>query len=167
MNIAYYPNKLLLIPTIPVAEHEFGTPALNQTIDEMFILMHKMKGVGLAHNQTIGGNKNIFVVKLDGNREVFINFKILLKDFEPKEMTESKESCLSLPGIDPVLKYRFKTIETEYRTIGGEKKLENIGGFKAIVIQHEFFHILGKTIICDLPRLKRQILAKKIQKFVK
>ncbi|MEK6880411.1 MAG: peptide deformylase [Nanoarchaeota archaeon] len=163
MQIAQYPNKSLLTQTSPISENEFGMPELKQLVTEMFELMQKAQGVGLAGNQVVGCNKRLFVMDAGNIKEAFIN-PVIVENSE--EMVENSEGCLSVLGVQ-VLKKRHKCVTLKWKTVEGKEKINKFEGLPAICIGHEISHLEGKTIICDLSKLKRDILLKKSSKFVK
>ena len=106
--------------------------------------------VGLAHNQ-IGGNKSVFVAKIDNKWRYFINPMIVSTSSESHTLSES---CMSFPNKYSKVK-RYLEIELYHQVkarndIKGNAFItERFEGFNAIVIQHEIQHLGGKTIFCN------------------
>lgn len=95
--------------------------------------------VGLAANM-IGVNKRIIAIKDGFFDRVMLNPVIVKKEGAYK----TKEGCLSLSGVRPIL--RYQTIEVEYETKSFEKKKEIFTGYTAQIIQHEVDHCNGILI---------------------
>ena len=109
-------------------------------LDDMVETMYATDGVGLAAPQ-IGKSMRMFVCD-DGNgvvRKVINPIITPLTD----EIQEYKEGCLSVPGIFKKVE-RPKKINIKYLDENGEAKEENVDGFLAIVMQHEYDHLEGK-----------------------
>ena len=98
--------------------------------------------VGLAHNQ-IGGNKAVFVAKVNNTWIYFINPILVAKSDENYMHTES---CMSFPN-KPSKVLRYSKITIQYDVENGIKA-ERFEGFNACIIQHELHHLNGKTIFC-------------------
>ena len=105
--------------------------------------------VGLAHNQ-IGGDKAVFVAKIDNKWRYFINPRIISTSNKSHNMVES---CMSFPNKSNHVK-RYLKVELEHQVkarsdIKGDAFItEKFEGFNAIIIQHETDHLEGKTIFC-------------------
>ena len=100
--------------------------------------------IGLAHNQ-IGGNKNIFIAKINNKWRCFINASIIKHS---KDYIIHEESCMSFPKKSNKIK-RYKSITIEHQTKarndnrGGQFTTEEFVGFDACIIQHEMDHLNG------------------------
>lgn len=136
MEIVKYPDPRLLTPSV---EAEIGkeTRAL---AEEMFAFMANLqwgKPVGLAAPQ-VGHNVRVFWA-LDG---LYINPKIIERS---GAVRQGKEGCYSLEDdkYDYMVK-RNGEIVLEWQDKKGGWHKQRFGGFKAIVIQHEFDHLEGK-----------------------
>ena len=116
-------------------------PFLQELIDNMFETLEKAdNGIGLAAPQ-VGENINLFIVKLPDFEQVFINPKIILKGFD----VETKEGCLSLPGMDYIVK-RKQRVKIEFLDRNFKRFKADYSDIRAIVIQHEYDHLIGKLI---------------------
>ena len=102
----------------------------------MFRLMRDKGGLGLAAPQ-VGIDARMFITHWG---EIFVNPVIWSGDC----MIDSREGCLSLPGVIRV-KRRFNKI-----TLIDSNRVESkvYEGEQAIVIQHECDHLKG-TLITD------------------
>ncbi len=164
-KIVIYPADILRQKTEKL---EIVDKNLLKEIEELKkILKNEENGAGLAAVQ-IGINKRFFGGKLFGDRgiSVFINPKIEKSYGEkiyPKIMTEPAsakataaeedflEGCLSFPKYFGTVK-RFLQIDVSWDEIDMAKKNlvrkhRSLGGFEAIVWQHESDHLDGIVFI--------------------
>lgn len=138
--------------------------SVKEIISNMFETMYAAEGIGLAAPQ-INKSIRLFVVDLSPLEEteekrVFINPEIYGYG---EEQDEYEEGCLSLPTIREVVT-RPTTIRIKYQDLEGNQHDEEIDGFLARVIQHEYDH-LEKTLFTDhLSSLKRSLLKKTLKK---
>ncbi len=146
-------------------------PDLQKLIDNMFETMYNAKGVGLAAPQ-IGRGIRLFVVDAtpvaegeDGDpscedfKRVFIN-PIILEE-EGKEWSY-EEGCLSIPNIrEEVL--RKPNIKIEYYDENWDLYEEELDGFAARVVQHEYDHIEGKLFLDKISAFKKTLLRGKLK----
>jgi peptide deformylase len=146
-------------------------PDLQKLIDNMFETMYNAKGVGLAAPQ-IGRGIRLFVVDAspvaegeDGDpscedfKRVFIN-PIILEE-EGKEWSY-EEGCLSIPNIrEEVL--RKPNVKIEYYDENWDLYEEELDGFAARVVQHEYDHIEGKLFLDKISAFKKTLLRGKLK----
>ncbi|MCF7826085.1 MAG: peptide deformylase [Candidatus Marinimicrobia bacterium] len=133
-------------------------------VANMFETMYAAEGIGLAAPQV---NKSIrlFVIDLSPLREnegkrVFVNPQILEYG---ETQDEYEEGCLSIPTVHEIVT-RPTSIRITYQDMNGQHYDEQIDGFLARVIQHEYDH-LEKTLFVDhLSSLKRSLLKKTLKK---
>lgn len=155
MIISLYPDKVLRQTCNAVTVFD---DILEMMINEMATLMYSSNGVGLAAPQ-IGSTEAYFVMDV-GKLKACINPKIVELS---KDLGESEEGCLSLPGVNGTVK-RHKKITVEYQSVKGELIQEHLEGLEAVVFQHEFDHIIGKLFVDRLTPLKRKLLLKDYEK---
>lgn len=119
------------------------TPQVKGWVLDMFDLMKKSNGIGLAAPQ-VGINKNIFIVDLyDGiNKYVFINPRIIE---ESSEYFEFEEGCLSFPGLTTTVK-RHEWIKVSALDLQGNNFEVTASDLLAVVIQHENDHLNGRLL---------------------
>jgi len=98
--------------------------------------------VGLAAIQ-IGVPLRIFIIKEGDNWIPFINPEIMLTGGGVKT---ARECCMSFPGLS-IPKRRFKEIVITWLMPSGERLTQKFKVYAARVIQHEYDHINGKSII--------------------
>lgn len=145
-------------------------PGLEKLIADMFETMYNANGVGLAAPQ-IGKSIRLFVVDAtpvgegeDGDpgcvdfKRVFIN-PIILE--EEGEEWPYEEGCLSIPNIREEVK-RKSIVKIEYYDENWDLYEEELDGFAARVVQHEYDHIEGKLFIDKINPLKRTLLRGKL-----
>ncbi|XZR52821.1 MAG: peptide deformylase [Enterobacteriaceae bacterium] len=141
LKLIYYPNKILKNKTKSINKINFK---IKNIIYNMFKIMYKNKGIGLAANQ-VGINKKIFIIDISENKNkknIFINPKILKKKGE----IYSEEGCLSIPGIFNVIK-RYSYIKIIALNENNNFFILKTKNIKAICIQHEIDHLNGKLLI--------------------
>jgi peptide deformylase len=140
---------------------EFGTPALDALIADLFDTMAAADGAGLAAPQ-IGVDLQVVIFGFDHNERypdappvpttVLINPVITpLSD----EQEEGWEGCLSVPGLRGVVP-RFARIRYTGCDAHGRPIEREAEGFHARVVQHECDHLIGRlypTRMRDLTRL--------------
>jgi peptide deformylase len=127
---------------------EFGTPALDALIADMFDTMHAANGAGLAAPQ-IGVNLQLVIFGFATNlrypdapavpETVLIN--PVLKPLS-SEMEEGFEGCLSVPGLRGSVP-RYTRLHYEGVDQHGNRISRDVDGFHARVVQHEVDHLLG------------------------
>lgn len=127
----------------PVAAFDANLAA---TITEMFVLMERADGIGLAAPQ-VGINERFFVVKIDdGIERIFINPEIIQTS---QSMCTMEEGCLSVPKFyAPVT--RAEKITVQYVDQAGKPCILEADGLLARVIQHENDHLNGVLFIDKL-----------------
>ncbi len=143
-------------------------PELDQLIADMFDTMYHANGVGLAAPQ-IGLPIRLFVVdtKADEGEEpfkkVFINAQILE---ESGELWSFNEGCLSIPEVrEDVL--RKPNVKIRYWDENWNEHVEDLDGFAARVVQHEYDHIEGKLFTDKLSLLRKQLLKSRLDSISK
>ena len=131
-------------------------------------IMNKAPGVGLAANQ-IGILKEIVTVSfVDQNTKNKIEYSL----FNPniisysKEKVVMEEGCLSLPNQFAEIE-RSEKITLEYLDEKNSLVKKQANGIEARILQHEIDHLSGKLFVDYLSSLKRNIIIKKVQKYLK
>ena len=147
-------------------------PNLKELITNMFETMDRAEGVGLAAPQ-VGLPIRVVVINLDvlsddlpefkGFRKAYINPHILEVSGEEVSM---EEGCLSLPGIHESVK-RGDKIRVKYMDENWEAHEEDVEGYLARVMQHEFDHLEGKMFIDHLSTLRKQMIKGKLNSLLK
>ena len=164
-NLIYVPNPIL----------KQRANKINFVGDEELKIAKKMRevmvrapGVGLAANQ-IGILKQIvtiFFIDQDTKKEINYNL------FNPEiisyssEKVSIEEGCLSIPDQFAQIE-RPKNIVLKYLDDNNKIIKKEIGGIEARILQHEIDHLSGKLFIDYLSSLKRNIMIKKVKKYLK
>ena len=164
-NLLFVPNPLLRQKAEKI--RSVG-PDEKKIANKMMDVMLKAPGVGLAANQ-IGILKQIvtiFFVEKARNREIqytLYNPKIISYSSETISM---EEGCLSLPEQFSEIE-RPKKISLEFLDEKNNLIKKDADGIEARILQHEIDHLSGKLFVDYLSSLKRNIMIKKVQKFLK
>ncbi|MDZ4823790.1 MAG: peptide deformylase [Flavobacteriales bacterium] len=145
-------------------------PDLQQLVDDMFATMNNAKGVGLAAPQ-VGQSIRLFIVDASpfaeeedgdplcaGFKRVFIN-PIIFE--EEGEEWPFEEGCLSIPGLREEVMRKPK-IKIEYYDEKWDLYEEELDGFRARVVQHEYDHIEGKLFLDRISAVRRLLLQGKL-----
>ena len=147
-------------------------PDLPQFIADMWETMYVSDGVGLAAPQ-VNRSIRLFVIdaspfaerhpECDGFKKTFINAEIYE---EEGEAWSFNEGCLSFPGLredimrKPVIRIRY--VDEQFQAHD-----ERYDGIIARVIQHEYDHIDGITMVDRLSPLKKILLKGKLADITK
>ena len=155
----------LVLPGDPILKHppekfNFLNPQvdLRELANEMVKTMYENNGIGLSANQ-VGVPLQIFVMAAE-QPILVINPKILKYS---EEQVELEEGCLSYPGHWPKIK-RSLWINARYNQPNGKAKSFRFEGMTARVFQHEFDHMMGKTMFDHMSKLKKDMYFKKMKK---
>jgi len=161
----------------PVLRKEGGEvpqdyPELKQLIVNMFDTMYNADGVGLAAPQ-IGLSLRLFVVDADvvgddcpeckGFKRAMINPDIYWRSEEEVTM---EEGCLSFPGLHEKVS-RARSIKVKYLDENFVEHDEEIVGFAARVVQHEYEHLGGGVFIDNISGIRKQLSKGKLNDIVK
>lgn len=130
-----------------------------EILDNMVETMYETKGVGLAAPQ-VGISKRIFVCDQgDGVVRKVINPVITPLT---EKLIDCEEGCLSVPGIYKKVQ-RPEKIRVEYMNEKGEEVIEEIEGFLAIVMQHEYDHLDAVLFVDRISPIAKRMISKKLQ----
>lgn len=142
------------------------TPELLSTMDEMVAMMREQNGVGLAAPQV--GILSRFLVMMDPDSETIyrmINPEIVSRGTDVCTM---EEGCLSVLGNDglPVFANvsRPDSVVVEWIDENGDKKMAQMSGTPARIVQHETDHLDGKLFVDYLSPVRREMLMRKVKK---
>ena len=134
-----------------------------EILDNMVETMYETKGVGLAAPQ-VGISKRIFVCDQgDGVVRKVINPVITPLT---ENLIECEEGCLSVPGIYKKVQ-RPEKIRVEYMNEKGEEVTEEVEGFLAIIMQHEFDHLEAVLFVDKISPIAKRMISKKLQNLKK
>ena len=140
---------------------------LRKLMDEMLETMYEAPGIGLAAVQ-IGILKRLIVIDITKNDEkkdplFLINPEIISKS---SNTSTYEEGCLSLPGYFAEIE-RPKKISLKYLDDENKIIVRDVEGVEARILQHEIDHLSGKLFVDYLSLLKRNIMIKKVKKYLK
>ena len=161
MEIINFPHPTLRHSSKPIVRVD---AELREIVTEMFDLMYKAKGIGLAANQ-VNLPLQMFVINLaaekgKGEEMVFINPVVS----SPKGSAEANEGCLSLAGVEAMVS-RPDQIHVSAYNLAGEPIDQTFKGFLARVIQHEYDHIKGVMFIDRISESEKQLIEGEIEEF--
>ena len=143
---------------------EEGFKDRKELSDKMFDAMKKYGGIGLSANQ-VGLPFNMFV--LGDHPEVEKNLKMTC--FNPMIISSSveeetmKEGCLTFPFVFLNIT-RPRKVVVKYEDENGDLKEGSLDGMISRVFQHEYDHMLGKTFVDGISKMKLDMAYKKAQK---
>ena len=132
-----HPHPSLTTPTVPVA---YIDDELVDLLEEMYRIMKKYDGVGIAANQ-LGVNKRVALVEVDEESGLF-------EMINPKLVTGSGsnidvEGCLSFPDVFGTVE-RHDDIVIRFVDRDGYEVEVEASGYLARAFQHELEHLDGK-----------------------
>lgn len=163
LSIVYAPNPIFKKKAEKI---ETVTDDIRKIADDMLQTMQFERAVGLGANM-LGITKAIAVVDLNeggvSRPYVFINPEIYWKSQETQTF---EEASLSFPGISANITRPY-AIKIKYLDYDGTSKDLEAEGFFASVIQHEVDYLNGITFLDHLSKMKRDMLIKKMEKFIK
>lgn len=141
-DIKIYPiciegDPILKMVCIEIAKDHVG---LEHIIERMHATLDATEtGVGMAAPQ-VGLSIKMFILGgVDRPKKTFINPEILvMKGSKPK----NREGCLSVPKVFATVE-RFQKVRMKYFDENFVEHTKLFKGFEAMVIQHEFDHIMG------------------------
>ena len=147
-------------------------PELKQLIDNMFETLVQAEGCGLAAPQ-VGLGLRLFIVdgtELAEDYPECANFKKVFINPEMIERSEEKitysEGCLSLPGISENV-IRPQKIRIRYYDENWQEHEDELSGFDARIVQHEYDHLEGNVFTDRISPIRRQFVNGKLQKIAK
>lgn len=143
MKVLFYPDYRLINTNAPLKAY---TQEEASKVEEMFKLMYKTGGIGLAAPQ-IGWNIKLFILNITGdptnkNTEK-VYFNPVTKNDGP--LISDTEGCLSFPGMNASIK-RYQETVLEAETPTGHVK-EHFVDLGARAVQHEIDHLDGMLFI--------------------
>ena len=143
MKVLFYPDFRLIGDNKPLASY---TQEEATKVEEMFKLMYRTGGIGLAAPQ-VGWNVKLFILNITGDP---LNKKVEKIYFNPVVKNDGAlvsdiEGCLSFPGINAQIKrYQETTLEADTPTGRVKEHFVDLG---ARAVQHEMDHLDGMLFI--------------------
>ena len=135
--------------------------------ESMFDTMKKYGGIGLSANQ-VGLPFNMFV--LGDHPEIEKGLKMtcfnpMIKSSSVEEET-MKEGCLTFPFVFLTIS-RPRKVTVKYEDENGDLKEGHLDGMISRVFQHEYDHMLGKTFVDGVSKMKLDMAYSKATKMMK
>jgi peptide deformylase len=170
MELVLYPNPILRKRALSLAGDDLspgdllpGGEELRDRVREMFQIMYRERGVGLAAPQ-VGWSVRLFVANTKGepdpgSERVYINPEISLREGEVCE----EEGCLSIPGVRGKVT-RSARIILRAKNLSGNAFEEDAIGLEARVLQHEFDHLDGILFLTRLSASDRMLAGTVLKK---
>lgn len=171
MDLVIWPDIRLTEIVSQFAVEDLGSPMVKGIADSMLEAMYHYHGAGLAATQ-VGVPFAIFVTDFTWQAShenpktprVFLNPMIVHASEGAQQLAGKGEGCLSFPYKFNAPVARHESVTVEFYDFDGEKHTEEFVGYEAIVIQHEFDHLLGSLFIERLSPLKKDIAIRKAKK---
>lgn len=154
-KITEYPEAVLGKVGKPVTEFD---DALAELCADMYDTMYDAEGVGLAAPQ-IGLNLRLFVMDCDGIKLIAANPEIIGTEGEQS----GQEGCLSV-GKVPAVVTRANKVRLKAQDVRGEWFEHEAEGYAARCFLHETDHCDGKLFIDHLPKMRRDMVVKRLKK---
>jgi len=155
-------EKVLRTQTAEIEKFGEETEAL---VQDLFDTMYSAGGIGIAAPQ-IGISLRVCVLDLsraddpESQRLTLVN-PVILESSKTKE--KATEGCLSIPGMEEIVKRPAHIVVKAEDDLGRAIELE-ADGLLSRVIQHEIDHLDGILFFDRVTPLKRKLLLKKWKK---
>jgi peptide deformylase len=140
LKVARLGHPILRQVATALTAEQIESTAFQQLCDDMLDTLYDYDGAGLAAPQ-VHESVRVVVLELPGENgpEFFVNPKITpLSD----EQASSWEGCLSVPEMRGLVQ-RSAHVRIEALDRQGRPKAYELGGFPAVVVQHECDHLDG------------------------
>ena len=144
-----------------VNDFDFTKMDAEKISSEMFNIMKKYEGVGLAANQ-VGIDAQIFIM---GEDKPMTIINPLVTEVSTNQV-EMMEGCLSFPGLFMKVK-RPDTVGVKYLDIQQKECIIKLVGFHARVFLHEYDHLQGITFDQRVSKMRLDMAKKKQEKILK
>ena len=158
-NLRYYGDPVLRRKAAPAQ----AGPELAALVADLFDVMYREKGVGLAAPQ-VGESTRVFVVDVEDEvgrtKQAFVNPVITKRE----GTMNGEEGCLSIPGYREDVK-RWAAIEVQATDENGHPFTLEAEGLLARAIQHELDHLDGILFLDSLSPIKRKLLEERLKSF--
>ena len=144
-----------------VNDFDFTKMDAEKISSEMFNIMKKYEGVGLAANQ-VGIDAQIFIM---GEDKPMTIINPLVTEVSTNQV-EMMEGCLSFPGLFMKVK-RPDAVGVKYLDIHQKECIIKLVGFHARVFLHEYDHLQGITFDQRVSKMRLDMAKKKQEKILK
>jgi peptide deformylase len=172
LPIYIYPHPVL---TTEAEAVDTVTADIQKLMDDMVETMYDARGIGLAAPQ-VGVLKRVIVLDIEqreddekkekgerGTPMFFINPEIV---WESEDINVYNEGCLSIPAQYADIE-RPKRVKVKYLDYNGQPQEIEADGLMATCLQHEIDHLNGVLFVDHLSKLKRDMIARKLKKWIK
>jgi len=143
---------------------EEGYKDRKELSEKMFDTMKKYGGIGLSANQ-VGLPFNMFVLGdhpgLEKGLKMTCFNPMIISSSE--EQVLMKEGCLTFPFVFLNIS-RPRKVVAKYEDENGDLKEAHLDGMMSRVYQHEYDHMLGKTFVDGVSKMKLDMAYKKAEK---
>ena len=147
-------------------------PDLQKLISDMYETMYNAEGVGLAAPQ-IGLSISLLIIDAEAVSDNYPECKGFKRIMINPEITEQsdesislEEGCLSFPGIHEKVS-RAAKIRIRYVDENFNEHEEEVEGFAARIVQHEYEHLEGHVFIDNISPIRRQLNKGKLNDLIK
>ena len=158
LEVLHFPDARLRKKALPVANID---SSVKELAEHMIETMYAENGIGLAATQ-VNVQKRVVVMDLSITKSepvVMVNPEVLTTS----GLEQMQEGCLSVPDVYETVE-RAEKIKFHYLTLENKRIEQDAEGLLAVCVQHEIDHLNGKLFIDDLSPLKRNRIAKKLEK---
>ena len=166
MEIVTYPNKILKTISKPVERFDSG---LHKLLDDMYDIMVKNNGVGLAAIQVAVPIRALLIDIGDeeGNQSKDTLIEVINPEFlEWNGSIKDTEGCLSVPDYFDEVE-RYKNVKVKFFDRFGKEHIMDANGLLSVAFQHETDHLDGHLFIERLDYIKRKKFEKEWKKKLK
>ncbi len=163
LNIIRAPHPIFKQKAKPV---DYVTDEVRKIASDMLETMYFEGAVGISANM-VGVQLSIIVLDLrvNGENKPYIMLNPTIID-SSTEISNYEEASLSFPGISAHVK-RPKKIKVKYLDLNDSEQVLEADDFLARVILHEVDYLHGVVFLDYLSKIKKDMLLKKMQKFIK
>lgn len=158
LPLKYFPNPILSQPCVRVEESK---ETKLEIAAAMIKTTRQYDGVGLAGPQVGMTHKVLVWESTPGLPHAMFNPTDIELDIS--EWFKFQEGCLSVPGYFET-RERAIGIQVVFEDYTGTTHTAQFRGLEAFIIQHELDHLNGQLFIDNLSKLKKDRLARKINK---
>ncbi len=158
LEVLHFPDARLRKKALPV--DSIDNP-IKKLAADMLETMYAENGIGLAATQ-VNVQKRLIVMDLSLTKSepvIMVNPEIMAV----YGLEQMQEGCLSVPEIYETIE-RAEKINFRYLTLDNKLLEQEADGLLAVCVQHEIDHLDGKLFIDYLSPLKRNRIAKKLEK---
>jgi len=163
MEIITYPNKILKQVSKPVERFD---DELHKLLDDMYDIMIKHQGVGLAGIQ-VAIPRRVLIIDIgneEGNQSKDTLIEVINPEFlEWNGTIKDTEGCLSVPDYFDEVE-RFANVKVKFFDRYGKEQIMDAEGLLSVAFQHETDHLDGHLFVERLDYIKRKKFEKEWKK---